>query len=131
MKVGINLLLLFLIFNIVRGQLSCLTGNWGVCAKEVATRLLVTYSSFNTWQDHQEINLFGTSCTSAVKGGIYRWQWRWQGRFWCPALSTMEGSSRNWKSRNGAIEHAIEDYVRKGGQHGFLTAKQLTEPSNP
>ncbi|CAF4161023.1 unnamed protein product, partial [Rotaria sordida] len=26
-------------------------------------------------------------CNSQLKGGWYRWQWRWSGKFWCPSLS--------------------------------------------
>lgn len=130
MKIGIGFLIFFIIHNVIQGQMSCLVREWNSCAKEVVTKILITYSSYNTWHDHQEINVFGTSCISSVKGGFYRWQWRWQGRFSCPTLSNIEGYSNNWKSRNGAIQHAIEDYVRKGAQHGFLTTHQLTHPIN-
>jgi hypothetical protein len=112
----------------VSGQEACMSGNWGACGVQVAQKISSIYSSYNSWHDEQQVAIFGTTCTSVVKGGFYRWKWRWQGRFWCPTLSPIEGYSNNWESRKGAIEHAIEDYVQKGGQHGFLKANQMTNP---
>lgn len=65
-------------------------------------------------------------CNSQFKGGWHRWQWKWSGKFWCPALSAnVVGESTQWKSRNGAIEHAIQDYVTKMTTAGLLTPTQL------
>jgi len=125
MKHTIFLVLLLVILDSVHSQKACVQGNWVACGAEVARSI---YSYFNTWGDYEQRDIFGTTCISSIKGGFYRWKWRWQAQFRCPSLSTMEGSSSNWESRNGAIEHAIEDYVRLGRQHGFLTDHQLRNP---
>jgi hypothetical protein len=52
-----------------------------------------------------------------------------EGRFVCPILSQMQGYSKDLESQNGAIVHAINDYVQKGRQHGFLTEYQVKYPS--
>ncbi|CAF0839476.1 unnamed protein product [Adineta steineri] len=115
-------------FGSVRSQQACMNGNWAQCAAEAVTQFRQLYSSYNTWHDNEQVPMFGTTCYSASKAGFYRWNWRWQGRFWCPTLSGLEGYSNNWESQKGAIEHAVEDYVRKGAQHGFLPPKRLLDP---
>jgi hypothetical protein len=124
----IFIFLLAATFGSVCSQQACISGNWAQCSSEVAKKLTSIYSSYNSWHDEQKVDMFGTTCTSKIKGGFYRWNWRWQGRFWCPQLSGMEGYSNNWESRQGAIEHAIKDYVRKGGEHGFLKTNQMINP---
>ncbi|CAF1215824.1 unnamed protein product [Rotaria sordida] len=73
--------------------------------------------------------MFGVTCMTTIKGELSESKWRWQGRFWCPSLSMMQGYSHNQKGRNEAIEYAIEDYKRQGEQNGFLTEKQLNDSS--
>jgi hypothetical protein len=40
----------------------------------------------------------------------------------------VEGYASNLQSRTGAIEHALKDYIQKGGKSGFLNAQQLAKP---
>jgi hypothetical protein len=47
-----------------------------------------------------------------VKGGFHRWQWKWSGQFNCNGWSVL-GSSTQLKSRNGAVEHAVIDFMQK------------------
>ncbi|CAF4912266.1 unnamed protein product, partial [Rotaria sp. Silwood2] len=84
------------------------------------------YNRYHSWSDIDTKQAFGTTCHSQFKGGFHRWQWKWSGKFWCPSLSTtIMGESTQWKSRNGAIEHAIQNYVTKMTSAGLLKVSQL------
>jgi hypothetical protein len=127
MKGATLLFILFVTFGGAHSQESCLTGN---CTVE-GTQIVNTVASFhNSWHDLNEQEIFGTMCKTMVKGSFRKSKWLWQGRFWCPSLSAMEGYSTSWKSREDAIESAVDDYMRKGEENGFLTADQLQNSSN-
>ncbi|CAF3179457.1 unnamed protein product [Rotaria sp. Silwood2] len=101
----------------------CFAEDWIRCGIAVGK---VIYGMYGSWSDIDEKQVFGTTCKSQFKGNIYRWQLVWSGKFWCPSLSSgVMGESRNWKSRAGAIEHAIQDYVTKMTSAGLLTPSQL------
>jgi Protein of unknown function (DUF3254) len=103
---------------------ACLAGQWTACGIAVGTSV---YKKYNSWSDIDTKQAFGTTCHSQFKGGFHRWQWKWSGKFWCPSLSeTVKGDSTQFKSRTGAIEHAIQDYVTKMTSAGLLKPSQLT-----
>lgn len=62
-------------------------------------------------------------CFANYKGHFYQWKWVWNGKYKCPGLSTVESISENWKSRDGAVEHAMEEYFKKV----HLTKEQLEQ----
>jgi len=104
----------------------CLSLNWAACGVSVGTALYKKY--YGTWQDSQDVNAFGTTCKTQFKGSFYDWEWVWGGKFWCPTLSSsIQGESEHFKSREGAIEHALQDFVTKAGQAGILTQEQLSQ----
>ncbi|CAF1509670.1 unnamed protein product, partial [Didymodactylos carnosus] len=84
----------------------------------------------NSWHNLNEREMFGTTCETTIRGSFYQSKWRWQGRFWCPSLSTIEGYSKSLESREDVIDHAIADYMQKGKELGFLTESQLQNASN-
>ncbi len=65
-------------------------------------------------------------CVARYKGRIHRWKWVWDGKFKCPGISSFEAESRNWRSRNGAAEHAMEEYFKQV----HLTPQQLEQIRN-
>ncbi|CAF0997125.1 unnamed protein product [Adineta steineri] len=104
---------------------SCISQQWIACGISVGTAI---YKKYNSWSDIDEKQAFGTTCKSQFKSGFYDWEWVWSGKFWCPSLSaTVMGESTKWKSRNGAIEHAIQDYVTKMTSVGLLKPPQLID----
>ena len=104
----------------------CISLNWVVCGTSVGTALYKKY--YGTWQDSQDVNAFGTVCKTQFRGSFYRWQWVWGGQFWCPSISeTIRGESEHLKSRTGAIEHALQNYVEKAGAAGVLTNEQIAQ----
>ena len=103
----------------------CLSMNWVACGMGVGTALYKKY--YGTWQDSQDVNAFGTICKTQFRGSFYRWKWVWGGHFWCPSLGDIQGESQNYKSREGAIEHAIQDFVIKAGQNNKLTQEQIAQ----
>ena len=101
----------------------CLAQDWIACGVSIGTSI---YRRYTSWSDVDTKQAFGTTCNSQFKGGWHRWQWKWSGKFWCPSLSsTITGESTQWKSRTGAIEHAIQDYVTKMTTAGLLKPEQL------
>ncbi|UJR35583.1 hypothetical protein I4U23_028336 [Adineta vaga] len=105
---------------------ACLSLNWMACGLGVGSELYKKY--YGTWQDSQDVNAFGTVCKSQFRGSFYRWKWVWGGQFWCPTLdANLRGESKNYKSRDGAIEHALQDYVTKAGEAGILKPEQISQ----
>ncbi|CAF2770903.1 unnamed protein product, partial [Rotaria sp. Silwood2] len=104
---------------------SCIAQQWIACGIAVGTAV---YQKYNSWSDMDEKQAFGTTCKSQFKGGFHDWKWKWSGKFWCSSLSeTIIGESTQWKSRTGAIEHAIQDYVTKMTSAGLLELPQLQQ----
>ncbi|CAF1037772.1 unnamed protein product [Rotaria sordida] len=101
----------------------CLAGQWVACGIAVGTDI---YKKYTSWSDVDTKPAFGTMCNSQIKGGWHRWQWKWSGKFWCPSLNdTIMGDSTQWKSRDGAMEHAIQDYVTKMTSAGLLKPDKI------
>ncbi len=104
----------------------CLSLDWVSCGINVGTGLFQTY--YGTWLDSQDVNAFGTVCKTQFRGSFYRWEWVWGGHFWCPSISaTVLGVSKNYKSRDGAIEHALQNFVETAGTAGLLTKEQIAQ----
>lgn len=104
----------------------CLSLNWVACGASVGTALYKKY--YGTWQDSQDVNAFGTVCKTQFRGSFYRWKWVWGGNFWCPSISdSVRGTSEHYKSREGAIEHALQNYVQVAGAAGLLTQQQIEQ----
>jgi hypothetical protein len=108
---------------------ACLSLNWVACGVSVGSGLYNKY--YGKWLDSQDdVSAFGTACKTQFRGSFYQWKWVWGGQFWCPSISeTVQGQSENYASRDGAIEHALQDYVTKAGQAGLLTQQQISQYS--
>ncbi|UJR24226.1 hypothetical protein I4U23_027193 [Adineta vaga] len=103
---------------------ACQAYNWNACGIAVGTAI---YKHYESWNDTDTKQAFGTTCNLKMKGPPYPFFWRWDLKFWCPSLSsTIKGDSAGRKSRAGAIEHAIQDYVTKMTAAGLLKPEQLT-----
>ncbi|CAF0967661.1 unnamed protein product [Brachionus calyciflorus] len=83
--------------------------------------------SLHKWSDYKEIDFIGYKCSGQIKGRIHKLKWVWDGKFKCPSLTAIEGSSRGFKSRSGAIENAIIDFVQKATEQNVLSESQLNQ----
>jgi hypothetical protein len=111
---------------------SCLAQNWIQCGLTIGS----LYFSLHRWNDYT-ITDFDVgdaqkyTCNGQVKGGFYRWQWKYQATFSCPTFSpSIQGTSNNYKSSQGSIEHAIQDWFTKVGQVGLLTSNRVKALAN-
>ncbi|CAF1633913.1 unnamed protein product, partial [Didymodactylos carnosus] len=103
----------------------CVVQNWLACGLNVGSAI---YSQYGQWKDDETRQLFGTTCTSSFRGGFHSWKWTYSGEFQCPSISpTIVGESTQWESRNGAIEHAIQNFITQAGQAGVLTPQQVQD----
>ena len=113
-------LLAFLIVNIglsyaqgtTTDLTSCIQGNAYGCAAAVG---LFIYQSVTQWNQFTQVPFHGMTCSGGVKGGWYKWKWKWQGQFSCPGWPVM-GLSVNWDGREGAMKHAVVDFMQKALQ---------------
>jgi len=101
---------------------SCATGQWLGCAASIGK----TIFGLHRWGDNNKISIGPYACVGNFKGRISKWKWVWDGKFKCPTLANVEGTSSGYKSRNGAIEHAIEDLMNKLKAGNYLTPAQWT-----
>jgi len=101
---------------------SCATGQWLGCAGSIAK----TIFSLHRWGDDTNFNVGPYPCVGNFKGRISKWKWVWDGKVKCPTLTSIEGTSGGYASRNGAIEHALEDLMNKLKAANVLTPEQWT-----
>jgi hypothetical protein len=94
--------------------------DWSVIAAKVA----ITIFNLHQWGDYQTIEICGRSCNVQIKGRLHRLEWVWDGRCECGGIT---GSSRHYKSQNGAVQNAIQDYVTKAGQAGQIPLEQIQQ----
>lgn len=126
-------LLIVLIFNgfVVRGErvdfpvqacaTGVATGNYWSCAAQLAHSIFRLHS----WSEDTPIDICGNSCHGNVKGRLSKWKWKWDGRFRCESIAPGIVGHDTKQSRNGAIEWAIQDFLRKAIQSGRLKPQQF------
>jgi hypothetical protein len=128
MKFALFCSLVFLIINIGFSYSQtpvdvtpCINGNWGMCG--IAVGKLI-YGSLTRWNDRQNVKFLGKDCVGRVKGGWHRWQWKWSGQFSCNGWSVM-GTSTQRKSRNGAVEHAVIDFMQQALNAKLISVEDI------
>lgn len=68
------------------------------------------------------------SAIDVILGRISKWKWVWDGRFSCPSLNnSIQGTSGGLKSRNGAIEHAVRNFMEKAINSGVINADMAAQ----
>jgi hypothetical protein len=94
--------------------------DWSVIATQVATAIF----NLHQWGDYQTVEICGRLCNVQIKGRLHHLKWVWDGRCECGGIV---GSSSHYKGRNGAVQHAIQDYVTKAGQAGQIPPEQIQQ----
>lgn len=133
MSTGLSCLLIVLLLNgiIVRGSqiqfpvqacaTGVATGNYWSCAAQLGHSIYRLHS----WGDDTSIQICGIPCRGNLKGRISKWKWIWDGRFRCDSIAPGIVGEDSKKSRNGAIEWAIQDFIRKAIQSGRFKPEQF------
>src|ERR1700728_226701 len=96
----------------------------GIDWSAIASKVAVAIYNLHQWGDDQTVEICGRPCNVQTKGRIHKLKWVWDGRCECGGII---GSARHYKSQNGAIEHAIQDFVIKAGQAGLITPEQVQQ----
>ncbi|RNA14591.1 hypothetical protein BpHYR1_014970 [Brachionus plicatilis] len=86
--------------------LPCIQGNWIGCGISIGTIVF----KLHKWSGSR-INVCNHSCKAEIKGRVRKLKWVWDGRVNCDGLGS--GQKRGKKSRNGAIEGALQDLFSK------------------
>jgi len=130
MKTSILTLLFLALVGITLAQQidlsSCISSNWVGCAGAFATSIF----KLHRWSDNTRFNVGPYACVGNFKGRISKWKWKWDGRVSCPTLANIQGTSSGFKSRNGAIEHALADLMNKLKAGNYLTQEQWATIAN-
>ncbi|CAF1970265.1 unnamed protein product [Rotaria magnacalcarata] len=97
------------------------TGNYWSCAGQLA---------FNIWKVHNwgantPITICGLPCTGNLKGRISKLQWVWDARFRCDSNAPGINGKSSKKSRDGAMEWAIKDFLNQALSSGRLKSTDL------
>ena len=98
----------------------CLKQDWVSCGINFGK----TYFSLHKWNDITNVSFLGRPCVGSVKGGFHRWQWKWSGKFSCSGWN-VEGTSTKLKSRTGAIENAVINFMQKALQAKLITTEDI------
>lgn len=92
--------------------------DWSAIAGKVAIALI----QLHTWGDYQTVHICDIPCNIQIKGRLHKMKWVWDGR--CEGNGIV-GSSRHFKSQTGAAKNAVQDYVIRAGQAGFINLAQI------
>ena len=95
----------------------CFNGNWQRCGVQIAVQIF----KLHKWSG-SSFDLCGHRCDYAIKGRVRKLKWVWDGKISCNSLGS--GEERGRKSRNGAIEGALNNLVSK------LSPQQLMSMAN-
>ena len=121
MKLWSILIILSMIYSSQSIDLTpCVLQDWLSCGVNVGS----VYFQLHRWNDYTTVTLFDRQCVGKVKGGFHSWQWKWSGEFSCLGWNIV-GSSTQFKSRSGATEHAIIDFIQKALQAKLITTEQI------
>ena len=93
--------------------------NWG------KRSLNIIKLSLQNWTEVATIKLIGHECKGSIKNGFYKWKWTWSAKWKCPDLTSIVGYSNNYKSRKGALEFALIDFMFKALQAKVITLEKL------
>ncbi len=67
----------------------------------------------------------GLPCTTNVKGRLVGWQWKWDGQFRCDSKAPGVVGEATRFSKNGAIEWAIKDFLKKAIAAGHIKPEEF------
>ncbi|CAF3040145.1 unnamed protein product [Rotaria sp. Silwood2] len=97
------------------------TGNYWSCAGQLAYSIW----KLHNWGENTPISICGIPCTGSLKGRFSKWQWKWDARFRCDTKTPgIEGHDTK-KSRNGAMEWAIKDFLNRAISSGRIKVEEL------
>ena len=120
-KIAILMILLCSIYvqNINPNPITDIPQNWG------KRSLNIIKLSLQNWTEVATIKLIGHECKGSIKNGFYKWKWTWSAKWKCPDLTSIVGYSNNYKSRKGALEFALIDFMFKALQAKVITLEKL------
>ncbi|CAF5124162.1 unnamed protein product, partial [Rotaria sp. Silwood1] len=99
-----------------------ITGSWIGCAVDLGKIIW----SLHSWSDDQPIKVCNINCTGNLKGRISKLKWVWDGKFQCATRAPgIVGEGRGFKSRQGAMEKAIQEFIVAAIAAGKLTAEEF------
>ena len=59
-----------------------------------------------------------------------KFKWVWDSQFSCPSLTTIIGKANGYNSRNGAVEHAILNFMDESKRQNILSPDMLNQLYN-
>ena len=92
------------------------TGNYIGCAAALANSIW----KIHHWGADTTIDICGNECTGNLKGRLSHWKWKWDAKFQCLAKAPGIVGYSTALSRNGAMEHAINNWMIKASQAGSV-----------
>jgi len=97
------------------------TGNYWPCLAQLANSIW----KLHNWSENTPITMCGIDCIGNLKGRISKFKWKWDGRFRCDSKAPGIVGQDSKKSRNGAMEWAIKDFLNKAISSGQLKPEEL------
>ena len=94
--------------------------DWKQWMIEAANKL----HGLHNWNNYEPITIFNKTCIPQVKGRLDKLKWVWDCRLECDEVIA---ESRGALSREGAVRHALEDYLAKLGRVGLITYEQVKQ----
>ena len=91
----------------------------------IASSLTNIVVGLHNWGSGQTYPFMGHNCNANIKGRIHKLKWVWDGKFTCSSWTPLTGNSRGHKSKNGAIHHAVQDFINKALQNNLITQEMV------
>jgi hypothetical protein len=100
---------------------TALTGNYVGCIGALANSIW----KLSQWGEDTPVTVCGNQCTGSVKGRLSKWKWKWDARFQCQNKGQGILGTSTAYSQNGAMEHAIQDWITKAAQAGKIQTQDF------
>ncbi|CAF1195624.1 unnamed protein product [Didymodactylos carnosus] len=86
------------------------------CILDIGTQIW----KIHQWGSDQAITICGINCVGNIKGRFSGFEWKWDGKFQCQEKAPGIVGQTTKYSRDGAMEHAIQDFLVKAVTAGKL-----------
>ena len=91
-------------------------GDFTTCANSLTEKIV----QWQQWTNQKRDQRCGFPCTSQLRGRFHGFKWMWEGKFQCERKAPGIVGVATKYSRNGAIEWATIDFLRKAVAAGHI-----------
>jgi len=103
-------------------EIGLFAGDYNQCIEAIADMIL----KLSEWSKDTSINVCDMLCMGNIKGRLSKTQWKWDARFHCDLKAPGIIGYATDVNRKLAMESAIQDFIQKAKEAGYLNSEDTT-----